>query len=168
MAKCKCKICGKQLDTKVAYKIEHISKSGKKTNKYFCSQEEYENDLREKELYRQIQYATDSILGRPITNNARNKEIQELHEVYTYEQILRCIRAKAEDIKGMIAYNKIEGDYQQIRYMMQVIKNCIYDFAREDSKNDWSNYVPQQEEIEIEIEETPSTDFKVKKRKSIF
>lgn len=147
----KCKICGKQIDKDDAYVYLHTSKTGKQYKWNVCSLEEVENDKREKELYKLCQYETDAILGREITNNARNKELSELHEQYSWEQILRCIRAKADDIKRMIEYNNIEGDYAQIRYVMQVIKNCIYDFTREDEKlQDWEQYKQEEEEISEE------------------
>ena len=152
----KCKGCGKQVEKDMAYKNEHITSGGKKINHYYCSQEEYETIERDKKLYKEIQYATDEILGRKITNNARNKEIQELHEQYSYEVILRCVKEKANDIKNLIAYNKIEGDYQQVRYLMQVVKNCIYDFAREDAKKDWC--IQETNEVLETYEEREETD----------
>ena len=54
MATVKCKICGKQVDKSIAYKVESVSKSGKKTNKYFCSEEEYQFEEKEKEYFRKI------------------------------------------------------------------------------------------------------------------
>lgn len=168
----KCKICGKEINKEDAYMFIHTSKTGRQYKYYCCSLEEKEQDERDKELYKKCQYETDSILGRPITNNVRNKELKELYESgYSWEQIYRCIKAKADDIKQMIEYNHIENDYQQIRYMMQVIKNCIYDFAKEDErKNDWNQYAEDTiEEVEIEIEdiEIPN-NMKVKQRKKLF
>ena len=166
----KCYICKKDLKKEDAYMFTYTSQSGKEYRKYCCSLEEKENMEREKELYKEIQYLTDDILGRPITNNTRNKELKELHESYTWEQILRCIRAKSDDIKKLIEYNDIQGDYQQIRYMMQVIKNSIYDFSIEDEKaSQWEQYKQTEEEVEVEVEdiEVP-TDMKVKKRKTLF
>ena len=166
----KCYICKKDLNKEEAYMFTYTSQSGKEYRKYCCSLEEKENMEREKELYKEIQYLTDDILGRPITNNTRNKELKELHESYSWEQILRCIRAKSDDIKKLIEYNDIQGDYQQIRYMMQVIKNSIYDFSIEDeSANQWEQYKQTEEEVEVEVEdiEVP-TDMKVKKRKTLF
>lgn len=154
----KCKACGKQISQVDAYKHIHTTSSGKTQNHYYCSLEEYETIERDKILYKEIQYATDNILGRPITNNVRNKEIQELHEQYSYETILRCIRAKTDDIKNLIAYNKIENDYQQIRYMLQVIKNCIYDFSREDAKKDWIQKETNEEIENYEEKEESEND----------
>ena len=166
----KCCICKKEIKKDDAYMFTYTSQSGKEYRKYACSLEEIENDKREKELYREIQYLTDDILGRPITNNTRNKELKELHESYSWEQILRCIRAKSDDIKKLIEYNDIQGDYQQIRYMMQVIKNSIYDFSREDERaNQWEQYKQTEEEVEVEVEDIEiPTDMKVKKRKTLF
>ena len=167
----KCKGCGQQINQTEAYKHIHTTSSGKTQNHYYCSQEEFETIERDKELYRLCQYSTDEILGRAITNNVRNKELMELHEQYSWEEIYRCIKEKAKDIKDLIAYNKIESDYNQIKYMMQVIKNCIYDFVREDAKkNDWLQYKTTEEEkdIEVDIEDESPTDFKVKKRKKLF
>ena len=161
----KCCICKKDLKKEDAYTWIYISKTNKEYKRYCCSLEEKENMEREKELYREIQYLTDEILGRPITNNTRNKELKELHESYSWEQILRCIRAKSDDIKKLIEYNDIQGDYQQIRYMMQVIKNSIYDFSREDERaNQWEQYISETSEEEfIEEEEDIASRLKNKK-----
>ena len=166
----KCCFCEKDLKIEDAYTWVYISKTNKEYKRYCCSLEEKENMEREKELYKEIQYLTDDILGRPITNNTRNKELKELHESYSWEQILRCIRAKSDDIKKLIEYNDIQGDYQQIRYMMQVIKNSIYDFSREDERaNQWEQYKQTEEEVEVEVEDIEiPTDMKVKKRKTLF
>ncbi len=167
----KCCICKKDLKKEDAYIFTYTSKNGKEYRKYACSLEEIENDKRDKELYKKCQYETDAILDRPITNNVRNKELKELHESgYTWEQILRCIRAKSDDIKKLIEYNDIQSDYQQIRYMMQVIKNSIYDFSKEDERaNQWEQYKQTEEEVEVEVEDIEiPTDMKVKKRKTLF
>ena len=166
----KCYICKKDLKKEDAYMFTYTSQSGKEYRKYCCSLEEKENMEREKELYKEIQYLSDDILGRPITNNTRNKELKELHESYSWEQILRCIRAKSDDIKKLIEYNDIQGDYQQIRYMMQVIKKSIYDFSKEDERaNQWEQYKQTEEEVEVEVEDIEiPTDMKVKKRKTLF
>lgn len=167
----KCVICKKDLNKEDAYMFIHVSKTGKEYRKYACSEEEVENDKRDKELYKLCQYETDAILNRPITNNVRNKELTELHESgYTWEQIYRCIKANAQHIKDMIALNHIENDYQQIRYMCQVIKNVIYDFVKEDERRtSWEQYKQVEEEVEVEMEETiVPTDMKVKKRKKLF
>ena len=167
----KCYFCKKDLKKEDAYTWVYISKTNKEYKRYCCSLEEKERIERDKELYKKCQYETDEILGRAITNNIRNKELKDLYESgYSWEQIYRCIKAKSDDIKKLIEYNDIQGDYQQIRYMMQVIKNSIYDFSIEDERvNQWEQYKQTEEEVEVEVEdiEVP-TDMKVKKRKTLF
>ena len=166
-----CKACKKKIEKEDAFLFIYETKTGKKQNHYYCSEEEFENLERDKKLYKECLYETDKILERPITNSIRNKELAELHEQYSWEEILRCIKSKSDEINMMIKQNGIENDYQQIRYMMQTIKNVIYDFVREDKqRNDWVQYnqsVKQEVEIEIIKEEVPS-DMKVKKRKRLF
>jgi hypothetical protein len=168
----KCYFCKKEIEKDNAYMWVHtVEKSGKQYKRFCCSLEEKEQVERDKELYKLCQYETDSILGRPITNNVRNKELTELHESgYSWEEIYRCIKANAQHIRDMIIMNNIENDYQQIRYMCQVIKNVIYDFTREDKrKNEWEQYKQVEEEVEVDVEETiVPTDMKVKKRKKLF
>lgn len=167
----KCYFCKKDLKKEDAYTWIYISKTNKEYKRYCCSLEEKERIEREKELYKACQLSTDEILGRAITNNVRNKELKELHESgYTWEQILRCIRTKSDDIKKLIEYNDIQSDYQQIRYMMQVIKNSIYDFSIEDERaNQWEQYKQTEVEVEVEVEDIEiPTDMKVKKRKTLF
>ena len=168
--KVKCYFCKKEIDKDNSYMWIHTTKNDKQYKRYCCSEDEKYQHERDAELYKLCQYETDAILGRPITNNVRNKELKELHEAgHSWEQIYRCIKSKADDIKQMIGYNNIENDYQQIRYMMQVIKNVIYDFAREDEmKNLWEQYKKEEENVEIEIEENIPVDMKVKKRKKLF
>ena len=45
----KCKICGKILNEETAYKIEYINKNGRKRHKYYCSEEEYNNYIKNRD-----------------------------------------------------------------------------------------------------------------------
>ena len=164
----KCYFCKKELNKNDAYMWEHVvEKSGKVYKRYCCSEEEKEQVERDKELYKLCQYETDAILNRPITNNVRNRELTELHEAgYSWEQIYRCIKANVNHISDMIRQNHIENDYQQIRYMMQVIKNVIYDFVIEDErKNSWEQYTQTNTEEIIEDDEDEVILNKLKNKK---
>ena len=39
--RCKCRICGKELNTDNAYRVQIISPSGKRNNSYYCNEGEY-------------------------------------------------------------------------------------------------------------------------------
>ena len=165
-----CRACGKKIEKEDAFCFVHETKTGKKQNHYYCSQEEKEFQDREKELYSRIQYLTDEILGYPITNNARNKKIKELQQAgYTNEEIYRCIKDCKSEIEEWLTLKDISVEYQKISYMFAIIGNKIHDFTIEDKqRNDWTQYSqPVEQEVEIIEEEIPS-DMKAKKRKRLF
>lgn len=162
----KCYICKKDLKKEESYMFIHISDSGKEYKRYACSQEEVENDKREKELYKKIQYLTDEILGYPCINNSRNKKIRELQDAgFSNEQIYRCFQQYKNEIIKWIEFNKIDKEFNKISYMFGVIKNCIYDFANEDAKkNDWPQYKTV-EELETYEEKEETNDEIIKRLK---
>jgi hypothetical protein len=167
----KCCICKKDLKKEDAYMFIYTSQSGKEYRKYACSLEEVENDKREKELYRKIQYLTDDILGYKCVNNTRNAKIKELQDAgFTNEQIFRCFKKYKDEIEYWINANGIDKEYNKIAYMFGVVNNVIKDFSIEDERaNQWKQYKQTEEEVEVEVEdiEVP-TDMKVKKRKTLF
>ena len=167
----KCCICKKEIKKDDAYMFVYTSQSGKEYRKYACSLEEIENDKREKELYREIQYLTDDILGYKCVNNCRNAKIKELQEVgFTNEQIFRCFKKYKDEIVKWIELNGIDKEYNKIAYMFGVINNVIKDFSIEDERaNQWEQYKQTEEEVEVEVEDIEiPTDMKVKKRKTLF
>ena len=167
----KCYICKKEIKKEDAYTWIYISKTNKEYKRFCCSLEEKENMEREKELYKNIQYITDEILGHPIVNNARNKKIKELQEAgYTNEQIFRCFKEYKDEIIKYLELSGIDKEYNKIAYMFTIIGNKIEDFSKEDERvNQWEQYKQTEEEVEVEVEdiEVP-TDMKVKKRKTLF
>lgn len=116
-----------------------------------------------------MQLLTDEILGYPCVNNTRNKKIKELQEVgYSNEVIYRCFKKYKDEIIKWIDVNGIDKEYNKIAYMFAVVSGNIYDFSKEDEKNDIFNIQKSiEEEIEIEEIEIPS-DMKVKQRKKLF
>lgn len=175
MANVTCKICKNKIDKENAYKVEKVSaKTNKIRNEYYCNKQEYENDLRNKQLYKEIQYITDIIIGYPIKNTNRNKEITKLQEAgFTNEEIFRCFKYYKDEIIYYMGLKDDMKEGQKIKYMFTVVGNNIVDHKKEDKeRNDWEKYKKETvEEIEeiIEVEETSITDdFKVKKRKKLF
>lgn len=162
----KCYICKKEIKKDDAYMFTYTSQSGKVYRKYACSLEEIENDKREKELYKNIQYITDEILGHPIVNNARNKKIKQLQEAgYTNEQIFRCFKEYKDEIIKYLELSGIDKEYNKIAYMFTIIGNKIEDFSKEDERaNQWEQCVSETSEEEfIEEEEDIASRLKNKK-----
>ena len=164
----KCCICKKEIKKDDAYMFTYTSQSGKEYRKYCCSLEEKENMEREKELYKEIQYLTDDILGYKCVNNCRNAKIKELQEAgFTNEQIFRCFKKYKDEIVKWIELNGIDKEYNKIAYIFGVINNVIKDFSREDERaNQWEQYVSETSEEEF-IEEEEDIASRLKNKKEI-
>ena len=117
MAKCKCKICGTELDTNAAYKV--TDKNGK--NKYFCSASEFEAEEERKKkaaedkdrVYRLI---CDIMGEKEVLNTALWKEKIEWNKAFSDEFIAKYLDEKKDYLSSAIA--RLSGtEYAKIRYI---------------------------------------------------
>ena len=128
MARCKCKICGSELDTKTAYKV--TDKNGK--NKYFCSDSEFEAEEERKKkaaedkdrVYRLI---CDIMGVNEVLNTALWKEKIEWNKAFSDEFIAKYLEEKKEYLSSAIARSS-SSEYAKIRYISTVLKNSLRDF----------------------------------------
>lgn len=142
MAEVTCRICKRKIDKEKAYLVEHYTKSGNKTNWWFCSQEEYENDKKEKEFYKECQYLIDTLFGEIVIDNTRNKRLSDLNKAgYTYETIYNCISDNSSTIENALVikrddFNCKNGMYLKLAYTFGIIKNELskYDHKGKDKK----------------------------------
>ncbi len=167
--KCKCKICGKQLTTDIAFNFPKIDKNGKKKNQYYCSEEEYRTHEKEIELLRENQKAFDFIIGYTCINNTKNKEFTKIYNAgYTRNQVNKFLLDKGDYIKTSLDKKLINGDmneYQKILYIFAIIRSEIKDYFDGTSKpiQDTTEYEEVDANVEVE------TDIKrpaIKKRKA--
>ena len=129
MAKAKCKICGSELDTKIAYKI--TDKNGK--NKYFCSQSEFEKEEERKKkiaedkdkVYRLI---CDIMGAQEIVNTALYKEWVEWSKVATNSKIAKYLEENKAYLTSAIK-RLSSTEYAKIRYLSAVLKNSLKDYT---------------------------------------
>jgi len=144
----KCKCCARKIEKDSAYKIEHITKSGNKSNYYYCSKDEYESNEKEKDFYKKCQYTTDRILGEKCCDNSRNKKLSELHEKgYTYEEIYQCVSDLEKNLDSAIAnkWNEFTSSYNKIAYIFGAINKEIDNYKGKVIK---TNEVETVEEIQ--------------------
>lgn len=128
----KCKLCGKQVDPQTAYKIVTVSKkSGKKTNTYYCSKEEYEA---EEERKKKIQEDKDKVyklicdmFGYSIQNTKFFAEWTLWNKLKTNEVIYKYLQEN-ESYLRQICNRSYETEFQKIRYFSAVLKNSLIDF----------------------------------------
>ena len=164
LVKCKAKNCNKKIDRDLAYKVEHVNKSGRKTNLYYCSKEEWEFDEKEKEYYRLCQYATDRILGETdgCKDNTRNKRLVELHKNYTYEEIYLCINNIEDSVGRCVAlkWKEFENSYNKIAYIFGAINKEIDNYkgktAQENNKNKEVDYIDEYKGSRNKVKNKPT------------
>lgn len=122
----KCKICGKELDTSLAFKIES------KPPKYFCSKEEYEAEEERKrkaaedkdKTYRLI---CDIMGEQEIINSALFKEWVEWNKVADNIKIAQYLEESKDYLTSALG-RVTSSEYARIRYLSTIIKNSIKDF----------------------------------------
>ena len=128
MARCKCKICGSELDTNTAYKV--TDKNGK--NKYFCSISEFEAEEERKNkavedkdrVYRLI---CDIMDEKEIISTALWKEWQVWNKVANNEKIAQYLEENHDYLSSVIA-RLSSSEYARIRYLSTIIRDKIKTF----------------------------------------
>ena len=129
MAKAKCKICGRELDTNAAYKV--TDKTGK--NKYFCSASEFEvEEVRKKKaaedkdkIYRLI---CDIMGEKEIISTALFKEWQVWNKVADNAKIAKYLEESKDYLSSVIA-RLSSSEYARIRYLSAIIRDRIKAFV---------------------------------------
>ena len=122
----KCKICGTQLNTDTAFKVEG------KPPKYFCSEQEFKAEEERKrkvaedkdKVYRLI---CDVMGEQEIINSVLFKEWVEWNKVADNVKIAKYLEENKDYIATAISRieNKI---YNRIRYLSAILKNSLGDY----------------------------------------
>lgn len=130
--KCKCRICGKELTTDMAYKVT----SGK-VNKYFCSKEEYETELEVKEKEKKIRddayYTIYEIFQYQVTNSVLFKELDIIAQIYGFEKIYHYLLDNEAYLTSVMKKEFVH-EYAKIRYFAAILKNNLVDYKYEPPK----------------------------------
>lgn len=129
MARCKCKICGTQLDSKTAYKV--TDKNGK--NRYYCSASEFEaEEARKKKasedkdkVYRLI---CDIFGEQEIISTALYKEWAVWNKVASNEKIAQYLEENYDYLNSVIT-RLHSSEYAKIRYLSTIIRDKIKGFV---------------------------------------
>ena len=126
----KCQICGKSIDRSTAYKVVVGG-----TNKYFCSEEEFNADKARKDHAKEVLetiaecYQYCSGYGEPPYNVVR-KELKENLKAIDVETICQFVKENREKLKKTVE-KKVERDgpfsqvYFSFRYLSGIIKREI-------------------------------------------
>lgn len=112
--KCKCAVCGKDLNTDTAYAVKDGSR-----NKYFCEEQEY------KDLTK-LEEAIEYIMGYRSKNNIINRYIKEwVVEPHCAE----VIDDNKEEVYDILSRKRFDTEYGMIQYLQAVINNNLHDWT---------------------------------------
>ena len=122
----KCKICGKELDASLAYKVDS------KPPKYFCSQEEYEVEEERKRKAAEDKERAYTlicrIIGREtIINTALWAEWKIWSSVADDAKIGQFLAENEAYLTGVIG-RLTDAEFPRIRYLSTVLKNRLGDY----------------------------------------
>lgn len=127
---CKCRICGKKLNTETAYKVVVKNK-----NKYYCSEEEYNNYMQQREyneaLVEDIKKTLCCIMDVGFLGNTFiYKEWEEWKKIAPNEVILNYLTENKEFLCGKLKI-LAGNEYGRIKYLSTVIKNNLSDYQNQ-------------------------------------
>ena len=155
MARAKCPICGSELNTSTAYKVEIVGpRTGKVTYKYYCSEEEWLSEQARKKKAKEDKdkayYLICDIMGeKEIINTALWKEWVVWNKVADNEKIGKYLEENKSQLTSEIG-RLDSSEFAKIRYLSASIKNGIKEF-----------------EPRVKIEEHYETKYKSKTRQAL-
>lgn len=134
MARAKCLVCGAELDTKTAHRVEIVGKkTGKITHKYCCSAEEWEaEEARKKkatEDKNRVYRLVCDILGeKDIISTALYKEWAIWNKVADNEKIGKYLEENKDYLTSALS-RVHSSEYARIRYLSTIIRDKIKAFV---------------------------------------
>lgn len=127
--KVKCAICKAEIDKDEAFCIEKVNeKTNKVTRKYYCSEDEYNEDKTNKSLWRELLVSIDYILGYTCISKQKVNMLKEIENSgYSRKQLYSCIVNNKDEIKRYLDEKDILDEYGKLSYIFACIKNKIKD-----------------------------------------
>lgn len=130
---------------------------------YHCSEQEYEEHLKEKKIKDDTYNLINKIFGRKIINTILFKEINEISTIFPYYLIYSYLIENQQYLSKTMCKD-FKSEYAQIRYFTAILKNSLSDYKVKspDIKRNASSevvtmkYRPQKKRrglAEIEVEE---------------
>ena len=118
--KVKCKICKKQLTTDTSFKVVRNGK-----NEYYCSEEEYNELLKEKEERNKCLELISSVFGIEFCPPMVVKELNNIAKHYNYETIMDTFNDN--EVKNTVGWflDNNGFNFGTVRYVFTIISNNI-------------------------------------------
>lgn len=139
-----CKLCKNKGDTDTFYKV--TDEKGK--NKYYCSQEEYDNYQHEK-LKREnmLKFIAEEVFQYEegqIIHPTMISKLSNLNKFYDNEVIHECFVMNKDTIQYWTSTKNFSNEYGMVSYIMKIIEGSINDVY-----NKWKHRKTQQVKQEV-------------------
>lgn len=99
----------------------------KGANHYYCNEQEYNEIQKRKQSKDNTFLCINNIFGYKVTSTVLFKEINGLHDTYTYEKIFSYLQDNHQYLQQVMEKDFI-SEYAKIRYFSAILKNNLADF----------------------------------------
>lgn len=131
--KCRCKQCGKELTTDIAYCVQG------KAKQYYCNKEEYDEIIKlQKEKNDCIEYISE-VINMKFTPPAMIKLVNGLNEFYDYIVIKRAFKDNKDSIQWALNNKTFNSEFAKYKYIISIVLNNI--------DKSYKTYLKEQEEL---------------------
>lgn len=150
--KVKCKKCRKELYNTEAYQIFEGTKKS-----YYCTEEEYNEILREKEQYNSCLENVAEITSVKFVPPIMIKKINEIRQFYDYYIIERTFKECQSTIQWSMDNREFNNEFAKAKYIMSIVANNIakVDKKIKQEKKELESLFAKGNNIEFEIMDIP-------------
>lgn len=159
----KCQDTGEKIEKELAYKIEHISSSGKKSYKYYSSEDAYNKIVHENKFRKLCVDMMYDILNYKSFMKMPTYFFKKLTEwePYGYEVIYICINDNKSNIEWALNNKQFNQETGKIMYICAILENHMND-ALKIYNTQLQNVKEEKKEIDIAFDVEIGTSKKSK------
>lgn len=163
--KCRCKLCGKELTTDVAYCVQG------KVKMYYCNEAEYNEVIKQQQIKNECMDYVAEVINMRFTPPAMIKLVNGLNEFYDYIVIKRAFKDNEETIQWVLSNKEFSSEFGKYKYIISIVLNNIdksykaYLKEQEELKKLFNQ--PNTNDIDIEILNSNRSEVKVKQNSDI-
>lgn len=158
----KCRICGKHLDVGDAYCVTKEKANGCKNNFYYCSEKEYTDYFKNKELKDKTYQLCAEILDTHFNEGPIRKMLIEVANIYDYNAIFNYLYDNQDKLYRQLKNKTFQSIFGEIVYLKAILLSDLEWYQKSLNKEEVRRILNDIENIDI-----IPTKKKIKKRRSV-
>lgn len=150
--KVKCKKCRKELYNTEAYQVVEGTKKY-----YYCTEEEYNEILKEKEQYNSCLETIAKIINAKFVAPLMIKKVNEIRQFYDYHVIERAFKECQSTIQWSIDNREFNNEFAKAKYIISIVANNIakVDKKIKQERKELERLFTKNNNMEVEIMDIP-------------